>query len=262
MPCIYVLNPSLADGKPCSKWKNRCYVGVYVGISIVHASNVAMIYNPATGLTSLAYCCLFDTDFTTVSNADPHAAQIENLDGVIQSIIHRHQWHHSDQYSERDPALRTLSQYINKVLLFQPIVKHVYPNMYMATHATEHALLQQKLRHLHADVKRKCKHLYLLKHKSQHKDPASYYEGATYPPDAKRCRTNSQPNDNVDTDDPNSASILTTAVPDSNTPEEQPTAASETSSLSHLYLSPHTGIDLLAKMGFKLQYPRTRPNHN
>jgi hypothetical protein len=132
----YVLDPSLADGNPRGKWKNRCYVGVYVVISIVHASNVAMIYNPATGLTSPAYHCLFDTDFTTVSNADPTAAQIENLDGVIQSIIHTHQWHHSDQYSERNPALQNPSQYVDKVLSFHPIVKQVYPDMYMATQAT------------------------------------------------------------------------------------------------------------------------------
>jgi hypothetical protein len=54
----YVLDPSLADGNPRGNWRNRCYVGVYVSLLTVHASNVAMIYNPATGLTSPAYHCL------------------------------------------------------------------------------------------------------------------------------------------------------------------------------------------------------------
>ena len=65
----YVLDPALADGSPRSKWASRCYIGVYVGVSTVHASNVAIVYNPATGLTSPVYHCLFDEEFTTVSNA-------------------------------------------------------------------------------------------------------------------------------------------------------------------------------------------------
>jgi hypothetical protein len=43
-----------------------------------------MIYNPAIGLTSPAYHCLLDTDFTMVNNTDPTATRIENLDSVIQ----------------------------------------------------------------------------------------------------------------------------------------------------------------------------------
>jgi hypothetical protein len=103
-----------------------------------------MIYNLAIGLTSPAYHCLLDTDFTMVSNdgnADPTAAQIENLDSVIQSLIY-------GITLTNTPSMTLLNQNINRVLLFQPIVKHVYPDMYMmATNTIEHAL-QQKLMNL------------------------------------------------------------------------------------------------------------------
>jgi hypothetical protein len=112
----YVLNPSLANGNPQGKWRNRCYIGVYAGVSIHHASNMAMIYNPANGLTSPAYHCLYDKDFTT----------------IIQPLIHTHQWHHLDQYSDRDPSIHGPTRYADPALPSGFTIKHVYQDAYTA----------------------------------------------------------------------------------------------------------------------------------
>ena len=44
-------------------------------------TNVALAHK--TVLTSPAFHCIYDEDFTTASNADPTAATLDDLDGVI-----------------------------------------------------------------------------------------------------------------------------------------------------------------------------------
>jgi hypothetical protein len=247
----YVLDPSLANGNPRGKWHNRCYVGVYVGVSIVHASNVAMIYNPATGLTTPAYHCLYDEDFTTVSNADPTAAQLENLDSIIQRLIQTHQWHHSDQYSDPDPSIRDHNHYADPAPPSGSTMKHVYPDAYTAFYSEAHAL-RTKAANLKREVHLKRKHLQSIRHRSRHKDPALYYEGATKPPDAKRRRTTSQLNDLVDSVDPKSTGAYLASVPALHDQVEHLASLNENSSSSPTNLSPHTALDILARMGYKL----------
>jgi hypothetical protein len=247
----YVLDPSLADSNPRGKWRNRCYASVYVGVSIVHASNVAMIYNPATSLTSLAYYCLYDKDFTTVSNADPTAAQLENLDSIIQQQIHTHQWHHLDQYSGCDPSLCNHTRYADPAPQSRSSIKQVYPDAHTAFYSKAHAL-RTKAAHLKREANLKQKHLQLIRHRSRHKDPASYYEGATDPPDAKRRRTTSQLNDLVDLDYPKSVGAYLALVPDPHDQVVHPASLNEKPSSSQTNLSPHMALDILARMGYKL----------
>ena len=48
------------------KWEPRARMGVYVGWSPSHASNVALVLNPRTGHVSPQFHVVFDYDFTTV----------------------------------------------------------------------------------------------------------------------------------------------------------------------------------------------------
>jgi hypothetical protein len=46
----YVPDKRLQDGDSLRKWKARSWLGVYVGVSLIHAGNVPVIYNPITAL--------------------------------------------------------------------------------------------------------------------------------------------------------------------------------------------------------------------
>ena len=48
------------------KWDPRSRMGIYVGRSPAHASNVALVLNPRTGHISPQYHVIYDDDFTTV----------------------------------------------------------------------------------------------------------------------------------------------------------------------------------------------------
>ena len=63
-PC-YVLNSHGAIGPP--KWDPRSNLRIYVGHSPVHASNVAMVLDPFTGLVSPQYHVVFDDHFVTLA---------------------------------------------------------------------------------------------------------------------------------------------------------------------------------------------------
>ena len=63
----YVLDSRLqTNPKGVPKWEPRGRLGIYVGRSPAHASNVALVLNPKTGLVSPQYHVVFDDDFTTV----------------------------------------------------------------------------------------------------------------------------------------------------------------------------------------------------
>ncbi len=65
-PC-YVLDHRLQSGiGTVPKWEPRTRMGIYVGHSPPHASNVALILNPRTGHVSPQFHVVFDDDFTTV----------------------------------------------------------------------------------------------------------------------------------------------------------------------------------------------------
>ena len=65
-PC-YVLDSRLQSStKGVPKWEPRARLGIYLGRSPSHASNVALVLNPKTGLVSPQYHVVFDDEFTTV----------------------------------------------------------------------------------------------------------------------------------------------------------------------------------------------------
>ena len=65
-PC-YVLDSRLQTStKGVPKWEPRARLGIYLGCSPSHASNVALVLNPKTRLVSPQYHVVFDDEFTTV----------------------------------------------------------------------------------------------------------------------------------------------------------------------------------------------------
>ena len=76
---VYVLDHRLhsAGSAGLPKWDARSRIGVYCGHSPFHAGNVALVFNPKTGLISPQYHVVFDDEFTTVpymarSEVPPH----------------------------------------------------------------------------------------------------------------------------------------------------------------------------------------------
>jgi hypothetical protein len=91
---VYVLHKSLQDaGGSCQKWKSRCWQGVYLGQSPMHASNVALVYIPETTHVSPQFHVTYDDTFSSVSSPDPQAS-----DACIESLLEKTAWMYSDTY--------------------------------------------------------------------------------------------------------------------------------------------------------------------
>ena len=62
---VYVLKGKLQSGGTQPKWEERSRVGVYLGVSRQHATNVSLILNPQTGFISPQFHCVYDDQFDT-----------------------------------------------------------------------------------------------------------------------------------------------------------------------------------------------------
>ena len=92
---VYVLDPTLQQGRKLPKWEPRARRGIFVGFSRVHASDVPLILNTLTGHISPQYHVVFDDTFSTVeslhANADPPPFwdQIGLDETVYSAHVHR-----------------------------------------------------------------------------------------------------------------------------------------------------------------------------
>ena len=68
---VYVLDPTLQDGKKIPRWKPRSRRAVYLGVSKLHSSNCPLVLNLQTGRISPQYHCVFDDWFSTVETNVP-----------------------------------------------------------------------------------------------------------------------------------------------------------------------------------------------
>ena len=64
---VYVLNASLQDGKKIPKWSPHAHLGLFLGFSDLHSSQVPLVLNVATGHISPQLHVIFDDKFETVS---------------------------------------------------------------------------------------------------------------------------------------------------------------------------------------------------
>jgi hypothetical protein len=91
---VYVLHKTLQDHPgSLSKWKSRCWQGVYLGHSPLHAGNVALVYNPVTGHISPQFHVSFDDSFSSV------LANTTTGDSIIESILSRNTWLYTDKFA-------------------------------------------------------------------------------------------------------------------------------------------------------------------
>jgi hypothetical protein len=63
---VYVLDAALQDGKKIPKWNPRTRLGLFLGFSDVHSSQVPMVLNVATGKVSPQFHVIVDDKFETV----------------------------------------------------------------------------------------------------------------------------------------------------------------------------------------------------
>ena len=63
---VYILYPTLQQGKKLPKWQPRSRKGIFVGFSSSHGSEVPLILNPNTGHISPQFHVVFDDSFSTV----------------------------------------------------------------------------------------------------------------------------------------------------------------------------------------------------
>ncbi|KAG7349703.1 reverse transcriptase RNA-dependent DNA polymerase [Nitzschia inconspicua] len=68
---LFVLESDLQDGKKISKWEGRARLGVNLGPSPVHATNVSLVLNLETGHVSPQYHIVHDDTFETLSQMQP-----------------------------------------------------------------------------------------------------------------------------------------------------------------------------------------------
>lgn len=66
---VYVLDPSLADGKRIPKWTKRSRQGMYLGVSPVHSTTVGRVLHLVTGHISPQFHLVYDELFTTVASS-------------------------------------------------------------------------------------------------------------------------------------------------------------------------------------------------
>ena len=62
---VAVLAAPLQSGLPYHKWKSRSQVGIYLGLSPVHAKNIALVLDRTTGYVSPQFHVAFDEHFIT-----------------------------------------------------------------------------------------------------------------------------------------------------------------------------------------------------
>jgi hypothetical protein len=63
---VYVLDPTLQDGQKLPKWKKRTRLGMNLGVSEHHSSNINRVLSLDTGHVSPQYHVVYDELFTTV----------------------------------------------------------------------------------------------------------------------------------------------------------------------------------------------------
>ena len=68
---VYVLDNALQQGSKIGNWEARARMGLYLGMSMVHARSVALVLNLDTGHVSPQFHIKFDSRFETVRAIGP-----------------------------------------------------------------------------------------------------------------------------------------------------------------------------------------------
>ncbi len=91
---VYVLHKALQDNPGSApKWQSRCWQGVYLGHSSMHANSVALVYNPVTKHVTPQFHLTFDDQFSSIH---PDAGKQQE---TIEELLRRTSWLYSDNYA-------------------------------------------------------------------------------------------------------------------------------------------------------------------
>jgi hypothetical protein len=107
-------------------------MGIYVGQSKHHSSNVALVYNPRTQLVSPQYHLIYDEGFETVSSANPVAIE-KNITALFDNLFKDNEWIHNDNFI--NPAADENHRYFD----FSWDISRIYEDL----HARKRVLTEQ-----------------------------------------------------------------------------------------------------------------------
>jgi len=92
---VYVLHKSLQDSTGSShKWRSRCWQGIYLGHSPMHAGNVALVYNPVMTHVTPQFHVTWDDSFSSVATSDSAL-----MDEIINGLLDKTAWMYKDSYA-------------------------------------------------------------------------------------------------------------------------------------------------------------------
>ena len=81
---VYVLEAALQDGKKIPKWNPRARLGLFLGFSDVHSSQVPLVLNTETGKISPQFHVIFDDKFATVHSLPPDQPLAEQWANIFR----------------------------------------------------------------------------------------------------------------------------------------------------------------------------------
>jgi hypothetical protein len=67
---VYVLDPQMQQGRKLPRWQPRSRIGVNLGLSLQHSSEVPLVLNLQTGSIDTQYHVFFNDQFTAVSSSE------------------------------------------------------------------------------------------------------------------------------------------------------------------------------------------------
>jgi len=111
---VFVLEKRLQDGDTLQKWKSGCWLGIYVGQSLLHAGNVPIIYNPITMHVLPQFHIVHDDQFMTVSC--PLATMTKEF---FQSLYDKATWFYESPAKASLEDLNTFDTYWSGPTLMQ-----------------------------------------------------------------------------------------------------------------------------------------------
>jgi hypothetical protein len=92
---VYVLHKSLQDSAGSThKWRSRCWQGIYLGHSPMHAGNVALVYNPLTTHVTPQFHVTWDDSFSSVATSDSGLTDV-----IINGLLDKTVWMYKDSYA-------------------------------------------------------------------------------------------------------------------------------------------------------------------
>lgn len=114
---VYVLDPTLQNGKKLPKWNRRARMGQFLGYSRQHSSTVALVRNLHTGYVSPQYHVVFDDKFETVFH---NGKTSEELDLICDSLFANSRECYAEEEYDDDGILVYKPPPLDEVWLSEP----------------------------------------------------------------------------------------------------------------------------------------------